>query len=71
MSMNLSQLTNTEISHLCNALTLAINYSRKQLPFWTEMAEKNLSATACVKMTELEISNYSDLLKKIQSIRGF
>ena len=65
------ELSNCEISHLHNALTTAFFYSQKQLSSWLEEAEKNPSAMACVKMTELEISSYSDLLKKLESVRGF
>lgn len=65
------EFSNCEISHLHNALTTAFFYSQKQLSHWLEVAEKNPSAMACVKMTELEISSYSDLLKKLESARGF
>lgn len=69
--MNNLELTNSELSHLYNALQTAFFVSQKHLSVWIEESEKNPSATACVKMTELEISSYSDLIKKIESVRGF
>lgn len=65
------EFTNSELLHLHNALTTALAYSQKQLSTWIEIAEKNSSAFACVKMTELEIESYSKLIEKIESIRGF
>ena len=69
--MNGLEFSKCEISHLHNALTTAFFYSQKQLSRWLEIAEKNPSAMACVRMTELEISSYSDLLKKLESARGY
>lgn len=68
---NVELFTNTELSHLHHALTTALFYSQKHLSTWIEIAEKNPSAVACVKATELEISSYSELMKKIESMRGF
>lgn len=65
------QFTNVELSHLHNALRAAILCSREHLSTWTEISKENPSAVACVKMTELEISAYSELIKKIESARGF
>lgn len=69
--MNNLKLTNGELAHLYSALTTALIYSRKHLSIWKEISEKNPSAKSCINMTELEISSYSDLMKKIESIRGF
>lgn len=70
-NMNVELFTNTELSHLHNALTTAVIYCQKQLSTWIEVTKKNPSAVACVRMTESEISSYSELMKKIESIRGF
>lgn len=69
--MNGSGFTNIELSHLHNALTVALQYNKRQLTYWLEVFKENPSAIACIKMTESEISSYSDLLAKIESIRGF
>lgn len=69
--MNTLELTDRELSQLHNALTTALICNQKHLSTWIGIAEKNPSASACVKMTESEISSYSDLIKKIESIRGF
>lgn len=70
-NMNLKLFTNTELSHLHNALVTSLIYSKKHLSMWLEVSKKNPTAVACVKMTESEIASYSDLIKKIESIRGF
>ena len=69
--MNVELFTNTELSHLHNALQTAFFVSQKRLSSWIKESEKNPSAIACVRMTESEISCYSELMKKIESIRGF
>ena len=70
-NVNNELFTNRELSHLHNALTTALFYSKEHLSTWTEIAKQNPSAVACIKMTELEISAYSGLIEKIESIRGF
>lgn len=69
--MNNLEFTNIELSHLCNALMTALIYSQKHLSIWQGLVKENPSAVACVKMTESEISSYSDLIEKIESVRGF
>lgn len=67
----MNEFTNAELSHLNNALRTAISRCQENLPIWKKIAEDNPSAIECVKMTESEISNYSALIEKIKSIRGF
>lgn len=69
--MNTLKLTDRELSQLYNALTIALTCSQKHLSTWIGISKENPSASSCVKMTESEISSYSDLIEKIESIRGF
>lgn len=69
--MNALQLTNCELTHLHNALSIALSYAKKGLSTWSEVSKENLSASACVKLSESEIDSYSELIKKIESVRGF
>lgn len=69
--MNNLEFTDRELTELHNALTLSLSYAKEHLSTWIGVAETNPSATACVKMTEDEISSYSKLIEKIESVRGF
>ena len=69
--MNEKLFTNAELSYLHNALNVALLCSREHLSMWIDVSKENPSAEACVKMTESEISVYSDLIEKIKFIRGF
>lgn len=70
-NLDVESFTNKELSDLHNALNIALVYSQEHLLTWIGIAEENPSAATCVKMTESEISSYSELIKKIESIRGF
>lgn len=69
--MNNLELTNRELLDLHNALTIALTYSREHLSTWIEISKEDPSASACVKITESQISSYSNLVKKIESVGGF
>lgn len=56
--MNTLELTNCELTHLHNALSIALSYAKKGL-------------STCVKLSESEINSYSELIKKIELVRGF
>ncbi len=58
--MNTLKLTNCELTHLHNALSIALSYAKKG-PF----------TSACVKLSESEFNSYSELIKKIELVRGF
>ena len=65
------EFTNYELTDLHNALNVALIYSQKSLSTWKEIVKSNSPAMECVKVTECEIASYSDLIKKIESNRGF
>lgn len=69
--MNTLEFTNCELTHLHNALSIALSYGKKNFFTWSEVSKKNPSASACVKLSESEIDSYSELIKKIESVRGF
>lgn len=68
--MNL-ELTHDEVTLLSNLLNKGLFYSKQSLETWEKVVLQNPSAQPCVDDTRSEISAYSDLIKKIESIRGF
>lgn len=58
--MKTLELTICELTHLHNALSIVLSY-----------AKKGLSTLACVKLSESEIDSFSELIKKIEFVRGF
>ena len=69
-SMNLELFTSKELLDLHNALSMAIISNREHLSVWKDLAREDPSVISCVRMTESEIESYTDLLKKIDCIRG-
>ena len=65
------ELTNCELTHLHNALSIALSYARKGLSTWSKISKENSSAEVCIKLSESEINSYSELIKKIELVRGF